>query len=194
MWQSWIALKRKWAASWKLILLNPFTDTPISGKQKVTGSDYVLFAPYVKRVERTPATWSPLQAEGLIFNRVKPHEVTSFYFCSQHRSVSLVRLKANPANISETDNIVPLAAHPLGKPAFLSSLFLILGLRGLRWERCPEWTGVLLSPQICSCFNSSEHFICMWTLEGPLLTFLWVYVWECFFLVHFSYEGWTPSL
>ena len=72
-----------------------------------------LFMSYV-RDRKDPCNFTTSLSRGAHFQhyRGKPPEVISFYFCSQRRSVSLVRVKANPTIISENDNIIPLLAQP----------------------------------------------------------------------------------
>ena len=82
-----------------------------------------LFMSYL-RDRNDPCNFISSLSRGAHFQHCggKPHEVISFCFRSRHRSVSLVRVKANPTIISENDNIVPLLAHPLEKLAFLYML------------------------------------------------------------------------
>ena len=127
-----------------------------------------LFTSYV-RDRKDPCNLITSLSRGAHFQyyRGKPHEVISFYFCSQDWSVSLERVKANPTIISENDNIIPLLAHPLEKLAFLyilcshsvvSASLLPCGLQAARllcpWDSPSKNTGA-------SC-----HFL----LQGIFLT------------------------
>ena len=61
----------------------------MSGKQETAGS----YRSLSHLVAAGPAAGLPLQA-GLVFNRARLPEAMNFYFCAQHWSVSLVRVKA----------------------------------------------------------------------------------------------------
>lgn len=152
------------------------------GKQKTAGADHTLFT--CCRVERIPAAGSPLHVE-LLLKRARLCEITSFYFCPQLWSASLVRVKATISQSCQYfrnwSYCTTLSSLP-GEVCiifFFSNLFLAFYLRWLRW-RCPENLGLLfnlfLTSQTCLCFDCFEHSAWTWSLERVLLIFLCVYV------------------